>query len=128
MSGGAIAAIVIVIILVLVGVIVGGLYAAGVFDEKKVATISNQAVDNKIRTYKFYQGMDSPGNDIKQDVTNINNAQALKEYCDKLDGCVGFNTNGWLKSKIYDSSKFYRFAPETEKSMGLYVLDGYNLA
>lgn len=46
-------------------------------------------------TYKFYPNKDSYGGDLGQ----VHKSRA-REECDKLTGCAGYNTNGWLKKTI----------------------------
>lgn len=46
--------------------------------------------------YTFFQGIDYGGNDIRKS-NNENNFKELSKECDEAEGCVGFNTNGYLK-------------------------------
>ena len=72
--------------------------------------------------FDFIQGFDAPGNDIKR-VTEFETFEDLKEIAKNTPGCVGFNTNGWLKSKInlYDGIKS---DTQFESKGGLYVVKG----
>lgn len=49
--------------------------------------------------YDYYPEMDSEGDNITQ-VTTFKTFDELKEIAEKTKGCVGFNTFGYLKSKI----------------------------
>lgn len=51
--------------------------------------------------YTFAQGQDSSGNDIipPSPLTGKTVPQ-LKEACNAIADCVGFNNNGWLKNKL----------------------------
>lgn len=57
-------------------------------------------VDNPTREYTYAQNRDSTGNDIMLLTTLVNDVPKLKARCDATPKCVGFNTDGWLKSKI----------------------------
>ena len=48
--------------------------------------------------YKFYQGLDSSGNDIKR--VNGKSILEIEYIADNIKECVGFNTLGFLKNKI----------------------------
>jgi hypothetical protein len=51
--------------------------------------------------FVFHPKMDSYGGDLKPDVTNYKNQPAeIYRACVERPGCVGFNTNGYLKEKI----------------------------
>jgi hypothetical protein len=152
MNGGTIAAIVIVLMLVLAGAGVGIWYAvsqntnAGTSGTGSSGTGSSgtgssgtgssgtgssgtggtgsNTTPPTYRDYTFYQGDDSSGNDIEQDSADAGNSDALKGHCDNLTGCVGFNTNGFMKNKIYDAA--YRAKWTTDPDKGLYVLKSYS--
>lgn len=53
-----------------------------------------------INNYKFIECKDSPGNNILRADALANDIPKLKMKCDSVPSCVGFNTDGWLKSKI----------------------------
>jgi hypothetical protein len=69
--------------------------------------------------YTFYPGMDSGGNDITQRTDLIGNVDKLKEECNRLPNCMGFNTSGWLKSVIVPNNQWSRFSDNPND--GLYV-------
>ncbi len=71
------------------------------------------------RDYVFYQGLDSGGNDIRQDESQ-DNIEELKKQCDKEPKCIGFNTNGWLKQLLNPFSKWVKWTDEPNK--GFYRL------
>lgn len=70
------------------------------------------------RDYKFFQGYDVPGTDIKRRADLANNISGLKRACDNLPGCNSFNTNGWLKRGNNLSSKKWTNDP----NKGAYIL------
>jgi hypothetical protein len=51
-----------------------------------------------IPPYTMTRGVDSYGYDIWQDAANAGNPDALKRSCENAQGCVAFNSGGWLKS------------------------------
>ena len=73
-----------------------------------------QVQSKPIREYVFYQGLDSGGNDIRQD-TNKDDIEKLKEQCDNEEKCIGFNTNGWLKFILNPFSKWTKWTDEPNK-------------
>lgn len=48
--------------------------------------------------YKFYQGYDAPGNDIR--LVHFNDIEELVKLANSTPHCKGFNTNGWLKFDV----------------------------
>jgi len=68
--------------------------------------------------YKFYQGMDSPGNDITNSGLN-DKIPELKDWCNKQPPCKGFNTNAWMKNIILPESNWSKWT--TDPNKGLYV-------
>jgi hypothetical protein len=51
--------------------------------------------------FVFHPKMDSYGGDLKPDVTSYKNQPAeIYRACVERPGCIGFNTNGYLKQKI----------------------------
>jgi len=68
---------------------------------------------NGAHHYEKKSGKDSGGSNIKRipEATTT----ALEEACSADPACVGFNTDGWLKSKIADESSWY------DSSADLYV-------
>ena len=48
-----------------------------------------------------------------------NQIQALKNECDSLPDCKGFNTNAWLKHKIKPQDQWRTWTSDPNK--GLYV-------
>lgn len=70
-------------------------------------------------TYTFHQGVDSSRNDMEHKADLANNIDALKSWCNTNPKCVGFNTNGWMKSEIIPSEKWNKWTDDASK--GLYV-------
>merc|ERR1719230_1069571 len=55
--------------------------------------------------YDKKEGKDSGGGNIKRyPETSV---EELEELCSEDPNCKGFNTNGWLKSKVDDEGKWY---------------------
>jgi len=54
--------------------------------------------------YTFYSGQDSPGDDLM--FVGNKSILEIKELCEKYNNCVGFNTMGFLKSKIKPINEF----------------------
>lgn len=58
------------------------------------------------REYQFFPGFSSNGNDIARVIdmavasTDTKEINALKKRCDSTQGCIAFNTDGWLKKGI----------------------------
>ena len=58
------------------------------------------------REYQYFPGFSSNGNDIARAIdmsvasTDTKEIDALKERCDSTQGCIAFNTDGWLKKGI----------------------------
>lgn len=50
--------------------------------------------------YTFTAGKDSAGADIVDRPYDTATARQLAALCDRTDGCVGFNSLGWLKEAI----------------------------
>lgn len=69
--------------------------------------------------YVYYPMLDSPGNNIRQNVFQKGNVDELKRSCDAYAHCVGFNTNGWLKHQILPSAQWKAWGVDPHK--GLYV-------
>uniref|UniRef100_A0A6C0CAD0 Glycosyltransferase n=1 Tax=viral metagenome TaxID=1070528 RepID=A0A6C0CAD0_9ZZZZ len=67
--------------------------------------------------YDFFPGLDSRGNDVQY--VNPNNIYHLKNQADRT-GCAGFNTLGFLKSKMAD------VLHATNAEHGLYVRKRHN--
>ena len=76
-------------------------------------------------TYKFFQGMDSYGNDISQDAALMGKLDKLKEKCNSLPNCKGFNTQGYFKMDIRPETTWNRSSEDINE--GLYVKESvYN--
>lgn len=67
----------------------------------------------------FYPGKDSGGRDIERR-TNLDDAE-LYSACIETPGCVGFNTNGYLKNYIVEPAAFSTWT--TDPTKGLVVFD-----
>jgi hypothetical protein len=75
--------------------------------------------DKEFEDYTFYKSMDSTGNDIGYfPNTSINE---LKKICDSMENAVGFNTYGYIKSKISNESEFKFLENKCYNFDGLYV-------
>jgi len=70
--------------------------------------------------YKFYSQMDSFGNDLGYMKKSIDE---LKQICDGNSKAVGFNTLGWIKTKINAENEFIFLPNSTKPCDGLYVKD-----
>jgi len=69
--------------------------------------------------YRLYKYMDLPGNDLENDQQSYKMPlDVIKKQCDENLDCLGFNTFGYLKSKIKPSCEF-RNIPHAV--CGLYV-------
>lgn len=81
-----------------------------------------------LNDFDYYPNLDSPGNDIKKvDYKLLNddnsfNKENLKKISKEVlttDNCIGFNLDGWLKSKI---KNFYEWEHHpTDRKMGLFI-------
>ena len=69
--------------------------------------------------WKFFRQMDSEGSDIKYMPGLAGNISGLKQACKDTDGCVAFNTAGYLKSSI-DPNNFKEYSGYPDWA-GLYV-------
>ena len=72
---------------------------------------------NSINGFKFYPGLDSPGNDLFNGGRNIN---LLASKCTQDFRVEGFNTDGFAKSKLRDSAQ-WRTMDGAAENEGLYV-------
>lgn len=64
-------------------------------------------------SYTVYEAVDAPGNDIFQ-AWNLD-VDVLKRLCDTDPGCAGFNSQGWMKTSVANTSP--------SASVTLYVKD-----
>lgn len=69
--------------------------------------------------YTFYAGKDSDGGDIVYKGELANNVAGLQAACNATPGCVGFNTNGFLKKSISPQPNWVSWTSDPTK--GLYV-------
>lgn len=67
--------------------------------------------------YDYYRNLDSAGMDIGQ-VSDYKSFQEIKQMCNSLSFCAGFNTYGYLKGGFYPKSSW---APLSGTGHGLYV-------
>ncbi len=69
--------------------------------------------------YIFVQGLDSGFDDsaniIPPSPVSDTPVDQLKSMCDKLSGCVGFNTNGWMKNKLKPLADFNKWTDDPSK-------------
>lgn len=93
----------------------GGLYVHVKRLEKLRDKIKN-SISLHLKDYKFYPGLDSPGDDIGFHKTTITH---LKEIADRTPECRGFNTMGFLKSVTLPESQLKKFSNLPHE--GLYV-------
>lgn len=70
--------------------------------------------------YKFYRWSDSEGEDIDFRPELAGNRRSLKQLCDTNPECKGFNTAGYLKSKISTPAELKKYSGHPDWS-GLYV-------
>lgn len=76
-------------------------------------------VFNDYPGYRLYKYMDSPGNDLGSDQQRFNRPlSVIKKHCDENQHCQGFNTFGFLKSKIRPSCELKNMSRSV---CGLYV-------
>lgn len=102
---------------------VDGLYV--VIDRlDKINKINKNKSYTSFADYKFYPNLDSTGNDLYVNTTL--SIEQLKELSDKDPFIKGFNTIGYLKTKIEPESKFIPIRKELY-SEGLYVKKGEGL-
>ncbi len=74
------------------------------------------------RTYYFSQGKDSNLGDLGNAKLD-NDVPGLKAACDQTPGCVGFNTNSWLKGSILPQDQWNTWTADPTK--GLYTINKY---
>ena len=72
----------------------------------------------KPKKFYFYQGLDSPGNDVKR-LTNKNNNEMQKISSDM--NYVAYNTLGFMKSKINQNLQKSSYYSSKD---GIYIIDG----
>jgi serine protease len=70
-----------------------------------------------IKGYEFTPFKDSFGYDIRK--SSANSVQSYARECNQDSNCKGFNSNGWLKFRIRDSSAWYTWTNDASK--GFYV-------
>lgn len=75
--------------------------------------------DNLYDNFSFYQGSDSMNNDIGR-YTN-KTIEELKEICKSIPECVGFNSNGWMKSKIVNPRHLVKESSFVGPTEGIYI-------
>jgi hypothetical protein len=73
--------------------------------------------DDPIKGYEFTPFKDSGGYDIRK--SSANDVQSYARECNQDSNCKGFNSNGWLKHHIRDSSSWYRWTNDVSK--GFYL-------
>ncbi len=70
-------------------------------------------------SYTFFRQMDAPGGDIQYLPALSGNVSGLKDACDNTEGCIAFNTAGYLKSAV-DPNSFKEYSGYPDWA-GLYV-------
>ena len=113
---GLIIAIVVVLLIIIVGVVYY-MYFMPTDQTDSGQTDSDGQVTAPV--YKFYPGKDSWNGDLKHMPSLANKPNQLKQTCNTLDGCKGFNTNGWLKNRIKPQNEWKTWTSNPNK--GLYV-------
>ncbi|XP_065886387.1 uncharacterized protein [Dysidea avara] len=73
----------------------------------------------KGRKFIFFQGYDSPGGDYF--IVPQHNTSVVMDVCLNTSHCIGFNTNGLIKSVIRPPHYWYYWTSASDQ--GLYVLD-----
>lgn len=73
--------------------------------------------------YEYFQGLDSPNNDIKW--VPAKTFEELKKAADEDDNCVAFNTYAFLKHTICDPKDFIPIPCSNSKAHGIYVKKSY---
>ncbi|GFH44485.1 hypothetical protein CTEN210_00959 [Chaetoceros tenuissimus] len=66
--------------------------------------------------YSFHKHKDSPGYNIENFQGTI---EEMITRCESLENCLGFNTNGWMKSFILDQDNWHTWTDDDEK--GFYL-------
>lgn len=69
--------------------------------------------------YDFYPLLDSMSNDIK--CVTFSNIDELKKIADNTEGCIAFNTKGYLKHTVTEPDNFVLLAGTCDKNDGLYI-------
>lgn len=69
--------------------------------------------------YKFYPLKDSPG--LARGPFNNRNVPLIAEDCNADDGCLAFNSNGWLRVEVLPEEDWVMWT--TDPCLGLYVKD-----
>src|SRR5271168_4765863 len=68
--------------------------------------------------YSFCQGKDSNLGDLTTQASLANNVPGLAGFCNSLNNCAGFNTNGFIKGSILPQAQWTTWSgPPTQ---GLY--------
>ncbi|MFA0812841.1 glycosyltransferase family 32 protein [Microbulbifer epialgicus] len=75
------------------------------------------SMPNEISGYIFIPGKDSPGFDLKDGGRDV---ASLAQQCSLMDRAVGFNTDGYIKSKI-SALKFLSRMSNPNGNEGLYI-------
>lgn len=75
--------------------------------------------DNMYDNFEFHVGYDSMNNDI---ICYPNKSiEELKEICKNMKNCVGFNSNGWMKSKIVNKKYLVKEPTFVKPHEGIYI-------
>lgn len=75
----------------------------------------------KKHNFIFFQGYDSPGGDHFIIPKSVGNVTTIRNICMRSRRCLGFNTNGLVKSSIRPPQYWYQWTKQPHH--GLYVLD-----
>ena len=59
--------------------------------------------------------MDSPNYDISQATDAIGSPSLLQNRCDYTPGCVGINSNGWMKRVVLPQAQWVRWTNDASK-------------
>jgi GR25 family glycosyltransferase involved in LPS biosynthesis len=88
--------------------------------KKRIAkALTLPANEPDLEGYDYYQSKDIQGFDISY--LEKKTIKELKEYCDKYNNCLGFNTYGYIKSFIPTKENFVYLDNNNYNYDGLYV-------
>ncbi|KAG1659118.1 hypothetical protein FOA52_015911 [Chlamydomonas sp. UWO 241] len=82
----------------------------------------NQLAPVQLAGWTFIQGLDSLGGDVEWCWQNANEPAKLAEEACTIDGVIGFNTNGYIKTALRPRCQWVKVDVWTDKpSSGIYV-------
>jgi hypothetical protein len=112
-------------LLVIIGLIIGLVVYMNSVNASSTSTSTNEveiipANQPPQRKYAFFQGVDSDGGDIKHESGLTDNISGLENSCNNTEGCVAFNTNGWIKHSVLPRDQWSNWTDDPNK--GFYLL------